>query len=808
MRVAHSHPVRRTLVALALVLPVVAGSAFGLAQVTTATVTTTAVGTGADHIFVMPQTHRVPRSWSAVTISAVAANISIVDQLATTTLEISVTNPGSSPQQAELLLPVPDGVTVRSLQYDGTGPEPTARLLPRAEARRIYDSIVHASRDPALLEFAGMGVIRSSAFPVPAGATQKIRITFEQLLVADAGRIDYVLPKTESLATGTGIPWTIKATVKSSAPISTVFSPSHDMASERTGAGDFTVTIPANSASGPGTFRLSALMPTDSKAASATLYAYPDAGMEGGKGGYFLLVAAVPTEKPEGAKPVPREMTIVLDRSGSMQGGKFEQARKAAVNVINGLAPGERFNIIDYSDTVELFAKEPVVLDDKARAEALAYLGRLQANGGTNLHDALMSAVTAPAHAGSMGLVLFLTDGLPTVGERGEVAIRDHVKASNKAGRRIFSFGVGFDVNTPLLSGLARAAKGAPTFILPDEDVEVKVSQVSRRLRGPTLGSPTLVMIGADGKPTTRATRDLQPAVLDDVFEGDQVVILGQYTGESDTLKINLGGEYFGTPRTFEFNLKLDAATPRNGFVPRLWATRKVAALVEEIRQSSAEPGSAGTEARTKELVDQITQLSMRWGVMTPYTSFLATEQNPGEWDRLDALGRVHERVLEESRVRGGAGGVAQDADVDLKLKSVNAQTSNSTYAVAPSAVPADGRTRAFARYSGPGTANGGGGGEGGGKVIFNTVQNINAQTYYNRNAKWVDGRVLSKETEKPEVEVTVGTPEFEKVADALIDEGQAGVLSLEGDILILVGGKLTLIRQTPTPAVTVPETK
>ena len=794
----------RAVSSLALLLPLLAGAAAGWAQVTSTTTTTTVTTTQpAIHPvtlpanIVMPQTHRVPRSWSAVTISAVAANISVVDQLATTTLEISVTNPGGSPQQAELLLPVPDGVTVRSLQYDGTGPEPTARLLPRAEARRIYDSIVHASRDPALLEFAGMGVIRSSAFPVPAGATQKIRITFEQLLVADAGRLDYVLPKTESLATGTSIPWTIKATVKSSAPISTVFSPSHDMASERTGAGDFTVTIPANSASGPGSFRLSMLTPTDAKAASATLYAYPDASMEGGKGGYFLLVAAVPTERPEGAKPVPREMTIVLDRSGSMQGGKFEQARKAAINVLNGLAPGERFNIIDYSDTVEMFAKEPVVLDDKARTDALAYLGRLQANGGTNLPDALMSAVTAPATAGSMPLVLFLTDGLPTVGERSEVAIRDHVKASNKAGRRIFSFGVGFDVNTPLLSGLARAAKGAPTFILPDEDVEVKVSQVSRRLRGPTLGNPTLVLIGADGKQTTRATRELQPAALDDVFEGDQVVILGQYTGESDTLKINLGGEYFGTPRTFEFNLKLDAATPRNGFVPRLWATRKVAALVEEIRQSSAEPGTTGAEARTKELVDQITQLSMRWGVMTPYTSFLATEPNMA-WNDVDVLGRVNERVAGESRVRFGAGGVAQDADVDLKLKSVNAQSSNTTYSVSPSATPELNLQGAL--NSGAASYRAAKPGDGGGKVVFNTVQNINAQTYYNRQSKWVDGRVLSKETEKPAVEVTVGTPEFEKIADALIDEGQAGVLSLEGDILILVGGKLTLIRQSPTP--------
>jgi Ca-activated chloride channel family protein len=481
-------------------------------------------------------------------------------------------------------------------------------------------------------------------------------------------------------------------------------------------------------------------------------------------------------------------MTIVLDRSGSMQGAKFEQAKKAAGNVINGLVPGERFNIVDYSDSIEMFAKEAVALDEKTRAEAIAYLGRLQSNGGTNLNDALLAAITPKPQAGSMPLVLFLTDGLPTVGERREAAIRDNINAANTNGRRIFTFGVGFDVNTPLLSGIARGAKGAPTFILPDEDVEVKVSQVSKRLRGPTLGNPTMVVIGADGKPTTRAVRELQPAALDDVFEGDQIVVLGQYTGEQETLTINLGGEYFGTPRTFEFALKTTNGSAANGYVPRLWATRKVAALVEEIRQASAEPGSTGTDARTKELVEQITQLSLRWGVMTPYTSFIATEDLAllGDIPQLNL--RVLDDLAEQSQVRAGLDGVLQEQDASRKLTALNAQSSNTTYAIAPSA-PASGMFYAVAP------------GGGGGQNVYASVQNINAQTYYNRSGKWVDGRVVSKEAEPAEIEVVVGTEAFTKVADALIAEGQAGVLSLEGDVLVMVGGKRTLIRrEAPKP--------
>lgn len=812
----------RAVSSLALLLPLLAGAAAGWAQVTTTTTTTTTTVQPAGHPvtlpanIVMPQTHRVPRAWASVGISAVAADITINDQVATTTLEIAVHNPGGAPQEAELLLPVPDGVTIRSLQYDGTGPEPTAKLLPRDEARRIYNSIVHASRDPALLEFAGLNLIRSSAFPVPAGATQKIRITFEQLLASDAGRLDYILPKAESLATGAGVPWTIKATFKSSRPISTVYSASHDLVTERKGAGEFVVTVPASSASGPGSFRLSALVPQDASAASGTLYAYPDQSIDGGKGGYFMFVAALPAQRPAEAKPVPREVTVVIDRSGSMRGEKFQQAQKAAANILAGLDAGEKFNIIDYSDNIESFSKDPVVIDDASRAKAAEYIGKLQPDGGTNLHDALLTALNAPAAPNMMSLVLFLTDGLPTVGERAEATIRDHAASANKAGRRIFTFGVGLDVNTPLLSGLARGAKGAPTFVLPSEDVEQKVSQVYRRLKGPTLADAKLAAYDAEGKVSTRAIRDLQPGTLDDVFDGDQIVILGQYTGESDALRLKVEGQYFGAPRTFEFTMKLDGAAAKNGYVPRLWATRKIGRLVEELRQLGADPAtSSGTDPRSKELLEQITQLSLRWGVMTPYTSFLATEALAlGEHAPALDL-QVGEHYRRVSAARGGAGGVTQDNDAAGKLASVNVQKSNTTYSVAPSPPPAatsgpnGPQGPVDARYAG----GGGGGqtpfsyrgptkeGEAGGQVVYNAVQNINAQTYYLHAGRWIDGRVLEKESEKPEVEVTIGTDAFEKIADALIDEGQQGVLSLEGDILVLVSGKRTLIHPAPATA-------
>lgn len=752
------------------------------------------------HIYVIPTTWRVPAPWRVVTISAVAASITVEDQVATTLLEISVTNPGAAAQQAEMLLPVPEGVTIRSFQYDGTGPEPTATLLPKAQARQIYNSIVTQQRDPGLLEFAGLNLIRTSAFPIPAGATQKIRITFEQLLTADGGRVDYVLPKSESLATTTQVPWTIKATIKSARPIATVYSPTHDLTADRKGAGDLTVTVPPNSAAGPGSFRLSYLVQQDKAEPSATLFAYPDTSLAGGKGGYFLLVASLPADRPSDLKPTKREMTLVIDRSGSMRGEKMEQAKKAAANVLSGLAEGETFNIIDFSDSIQSFSKEPVAKDAASLAKALDYIKAIEANGGTNIHDAMLDALRPQAQAGSMPLVLFLTDGQATVGERSEGKIREDLKAANTQHRRIFSFGVGFDVNTPLLSGLSRQSRAMATFVQPQEDVEIKVSQVYRRLQGPQLASPALLALDRESKPTSLAVRDMLPAEMNDLFEGDQVVLVGQYTGSEPSLKFKLTGDWYGKPREFTFDFKLDGATTRQGFVPRLWATRKVASLVDTLRQQSAD-GNLPSESdpKYKEVVEEIVRLSTRWGVMTEYTSFLALE--PGQrlallkdapaLDLQQAYSVSHSARVARSALsagngagnRTGAQGVSQDLDMLSKGEAKNVQSSNKVYSVAPIT---------------PAARGGGGGGSPFNGVAQATVvgmQNINSQSYMNRNNRWVDARALAKETEKPDREVIIGTPEFDKLVDFLVAEGQEGVLALEGELLLQIGAERVLVK-------------
>ncbi len=715
-----------------------------------------------------------------IQISEVAAEVRIVHQVATTTLEVGLRNPSGQQQEAEMLVPVPEGAVLRGFDFVGTAKEPTAKLLPKAEATAIYRSIVAKLRDPALLEFAGYNLVRSSVFPVPARGTQRVRLVYEHILKADGNRIDYVLPRSESFE-ATATPWKISVRVGSKSPISAVYSPSHQVAVERPASETAIVRVAGENKLEPGPFRLSYL--TEGNGLTASLLAYPDARVGGG---YFLMLAGVPADARKNASAIKREVTLVIDRSGSMSGEKMEQARAAALQVVEGLEEGEAFNIIDYSDTVARFAERPVIKDRDRISQARAYIRNLRANGGTNIRDALVEALNQAPTPRMLPLTIFLTDGVPTSGETRESAIRSSVVAANKHKRRIFSFGVGFDVNAPLLTSVANATRATATFVFPKEDVETKVSQVFRRLSGPVLADPQLATLDPSGALTTRAVRELLPSELNDVFEGDQIVLLGQYQ-DNQPLHFRVTGNYLGTPRTFDLKFDLTKATARNAFVPRLWASRKIARLIETISDAGADAATArsgggrttlvsnhastatAVDPKLKELVDEIVRLSTEYGVLTEYTAFLATDGT--DFSQRDALNEQARLSLVNNAqfTRSGRGGVTQGVNMSAQRMQASANRSNFFF------------------------------NQNAERVEITSVQQITDRTFFRRNNRWVDSSVLEREKNlTPDQTVEFGTPEFYKLVDRLVSEGRQGILALSGEMLLSIDGKTVLVKAAP----------
>jgi Ca-activated chloride channel family protein len=619
--------------------------------------------------------------------------------------------------------------------------------------------LVARIRDPALVEFVGYNLIRSSVFPVEPRGKQKVRLTYEHLLEVDGNRVDYVLPRTESLQYA--VPWEVTAHIKAKQPISTVYSASHRMEIERVSGRHLSVKVTTDACKEPGPFRLSYLLQSDG--VTASMFAYPDPKVGGG---YFLLLAGLPAEmtRNQDTEPVKREITLVIDRSGSMRGEKVEQAREAALQIIAGLREGESFNIIIYSNTVEWFSERPVIKDRSTDRAARRYIEGITATGGTNIYDALSAALNQKPTPGTLPLVLFLTDGLPTVGQTSEIAIRDLVTKANPHQRRVFTFGVGFDVNAALLEKIADESRARAEFVLPSEDVEVKVGNVFKRLTGPILASAELCVVDRDGSAALGRTRDILPAKLPDLFEGDRLVVLGQYVGD-EPLSFKLQGDYFGKERAFQFGFDFDKASAKNGFVPRLWASRKIAELIDAVRQMGADPSASANDPKAKELVDEIVRLSTEFGILTEYTAFLAregTDLSSVTAVRREAADRLSERAL---RVRSGMGGVNQG------LNSVRQKSQTEL----------NGRNFYYDEHLN--------------EVSISNVQQINDKAYYNRRGRWIDSTLVERENVTPAQVIAFGSQEYFDLAERLAQENRQGSIALTGDILLMVDSKPVLIQ-------------
>lgn len=696
----------------------------------------------------------------AIEITEISALVDILESTAITTIEIRLHNTTAQRQEAELIVPVPDRAVVRGFAYDGPGGEITAKVLPRDEAKRIYEQLVSKIRDPALVEFVGYNLIRSSVFPVEANGKQKVRLTYEHILEVDGNRVDYVLPRTESLEYA--VPWKITANIKAKRPISTVYSASHKLEIKRVSDKEMKVEIATEAVKEPGPFRLSYLL--QENGVTASMFAYPD---EKVGGGYFLLLAGLPAKAPKtGDSPaIKREVTLVIDRSGSMRNEKIEQVKEATLQIIAGLKKGEAFNICIYNNTVEWFSKKPVIKTKENEEAARKYISGIMATGGTNIHDALAEALSQEPIDGMLSIVLFLTDGLPTVGNTSEVAIRNIVIKSNPYHRRVFTFGVGVDVNAPLLEKIAAESRAKAEFVLPKENVEVKIGKVFKRLTGPILADTELDIVKGDGEPAIGRTRDILPDKLPDMFEGDQIVLLGQYVG-GEPITFKISGNYLGRGRTFKFTFEFDKADVRNGFVPRLWASRKIAQLIDAVRQMGAEPGSCSDDPKVKELVDEIVRLSTEFGILTEYTAFLAREGTD-----LGARDEVHREAAEvlssrAMRERSGLGAVSQSFNMARQKSEARLNLRNDYF---------DAKMN---------------------RVSVANVQQINDRAYYRRGRRWVDSRLVTKEAEvQPKRVIEFGSKEFIELAEKLARENRQGSIALRGDVLLVVDGEPVLIK-------------
>ncbi|MCX7717033.1 MAG: VIT and VWA domain-containing protein [Candidatus Sumerlaeaceae bacterium] len=557
----------------------------------------------------------VPRPPEAlpVRLGAAEVRVEINNNVAKTRVVQEFENPNPRQLEADFMFPVPRGADVTDFVLYMNGKPVSGEVIERDKAREIYEGIVRRMKDPGLLEWVDYNLFKVRVFPVPANGQTKIELEFAQVVPADQGVYRYTFPLRGPRSDRAGQSRGSKAVkfgieIKADEPVRNVYSPSHPLETDTANPKQVRVTVPEGKLSPDSDFVM--FYEYSSKDVALSLLAT----RPGSSDGYFSLVLSPPIAA-EGAPQTPSDVVFVLDTSGSMlDDNKIEQARKALAYCVSQLRESDRFNIVRFSTGVDQLHPGLQQATKEAIEEARRWIEGLKASGGTNISEALAKALALRGEAkdeSRIFTVVFITDGLPTVGVTDPDRILSEVKEKSAGNVRLFTFGVGFDVNTRLLDRLADETRATADYIKPGENLEAPIARFFDKISRPAMTGLKLEIPGAQ-------VYDLYPKNLPDLFYGTQLTVLGRYKAAGPSA-IKLTGSVAGKPVEFVYEKTFPETETGNAFVEKLWGTRKIAYLLDEIRQ----------HGESRELKDEVVALAKRYGVVTPYTSFLVAEDEP-----------------------------------------------------------------------------------------------------------------------------------------------------------------------------------
>jgi Ca-activated chloride channel family protein len=695
---------------------------------------------------------RVRSTWA---VKYHRVNIKVRDQVADVSIDQAFVNTGHGMIEVQYLFPIPPAAAIDSLTLLVDGKEFKGKILSAEEARRTYEEIVRTKRDPALLEYVNYGLYRTSAFPLLPGKDARVVVHYTDVCKKDGDIVEVFYPlNTEKFSVRAIDAVEIKTDILERGPISAVYSPTHAVVIERPAPEHVIATYQITKDIPSSDFRLMYQQATSS--VGATLLSYRPNTREDG---YFLLMVS-PTPRAEKAPVMPKDLVIALDRSGSMSGEKIERAKESLVFVLRNLNPSDRFNVIVYNDSIDTLF-DGLMGNDRANvSRATSMIDRINASGGTNIHDALAAAVKA---AGSGGpekrskYILFLTDGLPTVGQTNESAIlKDTAAANGTAKARIFAMGIGYDVNVRLLDRLVGENRGISNYVKEQEPLEPRISSLYNKLKNPIMTDLTVSLSGVKATMT-------YPQVVPDLFDGDQIILVGRYDHPGPT-NLVVSGTYAGKSQSFRYTADLATASDKfsYAFVEQLWAVRRIGYLLDQIQLNG----------RSTEVVDELVRLSKQYGIITPYTSFLADERT--DLSSPTMLREKGESAAEylSTNVSGGVG----------QMNASNRAAMNQVMVAPAPSIAGGGAAQIgqskLASYEANQTER------------LATVQNAGNRALYRRGRQWIDSLVADKDVSKLNAEAKTiaqfSEEYFHLVAKNNIAENQILALQQPGEELIV----------------------
>ncbi|HNR99809.1 MAG TPA: VIT and VWA domain-containing protein [Planctomycetota bacterium] len=676
----------------------------------------------------------------------VTLKVEIRDQAAHTAVEETFFNPNDFPLEGAFVLPIPPEARIDAFTFFMDGKEVRGEILSREDAQRYYRDIVARLIDPALLEYMDKGLVRVRMFPIPARGEGKVRFAYTQILSSEAGQLAYYYPfGTNKFSSAPLEQAVIDIAVRSSVPLKVIYSPRYEVDVARRGETEARVS-----------FERRGFLPADDFVlyigrTEADFGVASIAHRTGSEDGYVLLAVAPKQEfGPGGIQP--KDIVFVLDVSGSMaMDRKLQQAKEALCFCVRALSPEDRFNLVAFSTAARRFKPGLADAGGRAEKEALEFIDGLEAVGGTNIDDALETALRLRPEEGERPfMVVFLTDGQPTIGVTDPAAIVQNVARRRSGALRLFVFGVGDDVNTVLLDRLAGENGGTRRYVRPGENLEAGISAFYQQIARPVLSQVTLNF-------SKGGVYDLCPPKITDIFHGSQIILTGRYREPGEQV-LEIAGTCAGKTYSYRFPIALKAEDAEASYLPRLWATRKIGYLLDEIRLHGGQ----------SELIEEVKTLARRYGIVTPYTSYF-----------------VHD---DKALVRGGgpraAAAPRAGGEGERGLRAPDADGAPGGMALAPSGARAVERSETLARLKDRTLALPEEGAAGGARAAEEGIRVVGAKTFYLREGVWVD----SLHTEGMAVRtIAYLSPEY---FDCLAAQPELGrYFALGKEVLVCLGG-------------------
>ncbi|MBN1559757.1 VWA domain-containing protein [candidate division KSB1 bacterium] len=549
------------------------------------------------------------QTYDKMWIKTVDATTVTDGQIATTQVHQVFKNEMNTTVEAVWLFPLPENAVVVELLYEFNGKWYKGAIKERAEARQEYEERIRWYLDPALLEYMGDNLYRLSIAPINANSDVQTKITYVEMLPYEFGTVDYSFKlNAVQMSPKPLLRVSFSGTFSANSPYTFFDSPTHGgtTAMSITQNSDRQYTVFFGDENFMPDKDLKIIFENERQDVEMNVIRYTPTEDDSIGSDSFYAIWISPPDSLEDDRVIPKKVVFTADVSSSMEGTRIQQLKAALHEFLKYLRSDDMFNIITFGTRTALFKPDLIAATPDNLEDARAFVTEIGPLGLTNIDDALQKALQQSFSDHYANMIVFITDGYPTLGETFVPAIVENVKKANTKNVRIFSFGVGDDVSKPLLVQMAIENGGYAEFIQDDDDIARIIGNHFKRISKPVLTNLDIKFEGL-------VTSDRFPRPLADLFWGSQVMQMGIYQN-SGTFPVYLTASVGDRVVSYESFQEFSNAPGGHRFVPRLWAKAKIDYLLNEI----------AIYGELKELIDQVIALSLKFQILTPYTSFYA----------------------------------------------------------------------------------------------------------------------------------------------------------------------------------------